>query len=547
MKTSLLTFMSALLLLLGTALNASAYSAGETFEVSMGLEGLITGSSSSKPAYYKFKVNEDGNTCTLVSAQFQNSGVLPTQYRENINIVIPATAEGLTVTAIGSSVFSSCSNVKSITIPETVKEIGNNSFKECRDLVTLNLGGVERIGTGCFYYPGADFQKALKSVDLSNVKYIGNNSFVNFPNLTSVELSPELESLGTGCFQGCSKVELEFPEDSRYAVIDNIVYECNGTGADKQPVSLLMLQPNFKGADITLPATVTNIANRAFEGNTNLRTINLGNVQTVGNYTFMNCKNLTTVMGSENIVNLGSSAFSGCTSLNSFTIGTGCTADAASIAKALEGCTGLQSFVVEEGNPNCRAEDGVLFNKEGTTLVSYMCDNKAEYSVPAGVTTIADGAFNNVGSTLTDLTIGNDVTTVGEGKDLFLRNGASSLEHLTLGSKVESIGNMAFYNCANIRTVACDAVTPPAIPSKWVFSYDTCNNAELIVPEEATDAYMNAKGWKEAFGNRVTTGVKNVMVEDTEGGAYYNLHGIRVDNPRSGHLYIHNGKKLIYR
>lgn len=547
MKTSLLTFMSTLLLLLGAAINASAYSAGETFEVSMGLEGLTTGSSSSKPAYYKFKVNEDGNTCTLVSAQFQNSGVLPTQYRENINIVIPATAEGLTVTAIGSSVFSSCSNVKSITIPETVKEIGNNSFKECRDLVTLNLGGVERIGTGCFYYPGADFQKALKSVDLSNVKYIGNNSFVNFPNLTSVELSPELESLGTGCFQGCPKVELEFPEDSRYAVIDNIVYECNGTGANKQPVSLLMLQPNFKGADITLPATVTSIATRAFEGNTNLRTIDLGNVQTVGNYAFLNCTNLVTVNGSENIVNLGSSSFNGCTSLKAFTIGAGCTADAAAIAKDLGGCTGLQFFEVEEGNPNCRAEDGVLFNKEGTTLVSYMCDNKTEYSVPAGVTTIADGAFNNVGSTLRDLTIGNDVTTVGEGKDLFLRNGASSLEHLTLGSKVESIGNMAFYNCANIRTVACDAVTPPAIPSKWVFSYDTCNNAELIVPEEATDAYMNANGWKEAFGNRVTTGVENAMVEDTEGGAYYNLQGIRVDNPRSGNLYIHNGKKLIYR
>lgn len=546
MKTSLLTFMSALLLLLGTVLNASAYSAGETFEVSMGLDGLTDGSyNSSKPAYYKFKVNEDGNTCTLVSAQFQNSGVLPQQYRKNINIVIPATAEGLTVTAIGSSVFSSCSNVKSITIPETVKEIGNNSFKGCCDLVTLDLGGVEKIGNGCFSHPSSTYQTALKSVDLSNVKYIGNNSFLNFPNLTSVELSPELESLGTGCFQGCPKVELEFPEDSRYAVIDNIVYECNGTGADKQPVSLLMLQPNFNGSDITLPATVTSIATRAFEDNTNLRTINLGNVQTVGNYTFMNCKNLTTVMGSENIVNLGSSAFSGCTSLNSFSIGTGCTADAASIAKALEGCTGLQSFVVEEGNPNCRAEDGVLFNKEGTTLVSYMCDNKTEYSVPAGVTTIANGAFNNVGSTLTDLTIGNDVTNIGS--ELFLRNGASSLEHLTLGSEVESIGNMAFYYCANIRTVACDALTPPTIPSQWVFSYNTCNNAELIVPEEATDAYMNANGWKEAFGNRVTTGVENAMVEDTEGGAYYNLQGIRIDNPRSGHMYIHNGKKLIYR
>lgn len=546
MKTSLLTFMSALLLLLGTALNASAYSAGETFEVSMGLEGLTTGSSSSKPAYYKFKVNEDGNTCTLVSAQFQNSGVLPQQYRNNINIVIPATAGGLTVTAIGGSVFSSCSNVKSITIPETVKEIGNNSFKECRDLVTLDLGGVEKIGSGCFYYPSPDFQNKLTTVDLSKVKSIGNNSFVNFTNLTSVELSPELESLGTGCFQGCPKVELEFPEDSRYAVINNIVYECNGTGADKQPVNLLMLQPNFKGADITLPATVTSIASRAFEGNTNLRTIDLGNVQTVGSYAFMECKNLTTVTGSENIVNLGSSAFSGCTSLNSFAIGAGCTADAAAIAKALKGCTGLQSFAVEEGNPNCRAEDGVLFNKEGTTLVSYMCDNKAEYSVPAGVTTIANGAFNNVGSTLSDLTIGNDVTTIGNGNDLFLRNGASSLEHLTLGSKVESIGNTAFNKCASIRTVTCDALTPPVIPSQWVFSYDTCNNAELIVPEEATEAYKNANGWS-VFANRVTTGVENAMVEDTEGGAYYNLQGIRVDNPRSGHLYIHNGKKLIYR
>lgn len=546
MKTSLLTFMSALLLLLGTVLNASAYSAGETFEVSMGLDGLTDGSyNSSKPAYYKFKVNEDGNTCTLVSAQFQNSGVLPQQYRKNINIVIPATAEGLTVTAIGSSVFSSCSNVKSITIPETVKEIGNNSFKGCCDLVTLDLGGVEKIGNGCFSHPSSTYQTALKSVDLSNVKYIGNNSFLNFPNLTSVELSPELESLGTGCFQGCPKVELEFPEDSRYAVIDNIVYECNGTGADKQPVSLLMLQPNFKGADITLPATVTSIATRAFEGNTILRTIDLGNVQTVGNYAFLNCTNLVTVNGSENIVNLGSSSFNGCTSLKAFTIGAGCTADAAAIAKALGGCTALQSFEVEEGNPNCRAEDGVLFNKEGTTLVSYMCDNKTEYSVPAGVTTIANGAFNNVGSTLTDLTIGNDVTTIGS--ELFLRNGASSLEHLTLGSKVESIGNSAFYYCANIRTVACDALTPPTIPSQWVFSYGTCNNAELIVPEEATDAYMNANGWKEAFGNRVTTGVENAMVEDTECGAYYNLHGIRVDNPRSGNLYIHNGKKLIYR
>ena len=253
---------------------------------------LMSGSSSSEPAYYKFTVNEDGNSCTLTSAQFQTSGVLPQQYRQNINITIPATAGGLTVTAIGNRVFGSCSNVKSITIPESVKEIGDYSFQGCSSLVTLNLGGVEKIGNSCFYFSGADYQKKLTAVDLSKVKVIGNNSFVNFPNLVDVTLSPELESLGTGSFQGCPKVELEFPENSRYTVIDKIVYECNGTGADKKPQTLLMLQPNFNDADVTVPATVTSIASRAFEGNSSIQSIDLGNVQTVGNYAFMNCPKL---------------------------------------------------------------------------------------------------------------------------------------------------------------------------------------------------------------------------------------------------------------
>lgn len=545
MKRKLLTFLTSALLLLGTALNASAYSAGDTFEVSMGLEGLPSGSSSSKPAYYVFKVNEDGNSCTLTSAQFQSSGVLPQQYRKNININIPASVNGLPVTAIGSHVFGGCSNVKSINIPESVKEIGDYSFTGCCDLVTLNLGGVEKIGNGCFYHAGSDFQKALTKVDLSNVKVIGSNSFVNFPNLVDVTLSPDLESLGTGSFKGCPKVELEFPENSKYTVIDRIVYECNGTGADKKPQTLLMLQPNFDDAIVNVPTTVTSIASRAFDGNSTIQSIDLGNVQTVGNYAFMNCTNLVTVEGSENIINLGSSAFSGCTSLNAFTIGAQCFADASGIKSALKGCTGLQSFEVEAGNPNVKAEDGVMFDKSGTTLIAYMCDNKTTYSVPQGVTTIEDGAFNNVGSTLTHLTIGNDVTTIGS--ELFLTNVASSLEHLTLGANVKSIGNTAFYNCGHISVVESLAVVPPTIPNKWVFSYYTCNNAELRVPDEAKTAYETANGWKDAFGDRVVTGVENVYIETTDNGTYYNLQGIRVDEPRAGRIYIHNGKKLIYR
>ena len=78
-------------------------------------------------------------------------------------MTIPATVNELKVTAIGNRVFGSCSNVKSITIPESVKEIGDYSFQGCSSLVTFNLGGVEKIGNSCLYFSGADSLLSTKN------------------------------------------------------------------------------------------------------------------------------------------------------------------------------------------------------------------------------------------------------------------------------------------------------------------------------------------------------------------------------------------------
>ncbi len=48
-------------------------------------------------------------------------------------------------------------------------------------------------------------------------------------------------------------------------------------------------------------------------------------------------------------------------------------------------------------------------------------------------------------------------------------------------------------------------------------------------------------------GTPKPTGVENITVEDNDDAPYYNLQGIRVANPQPGNLYIHNGKKLIFR
>lgn len=540
MKSKIFTLLA--VLMLTSALFHASAAAGDTFEVPMGIDGLKAGSygtDANKAAYYTFTDNGDG-TCTLTRAAYNTSGVLASNLRNGFALNIPATANGLTVTAIGNDAFYQSSKFTSITFPESVKTLGDDNFKGCAILTTLNLGGIETIGNRCFYYSGENYQTKLTDVDLSNVKSIGSNSFTNFPNLSNITLSPELENLGTGSFSGCPEAELSFPEDSRYMVIDGIIYECEVAGGD--PASLLMVQPNYNGTTVTIPATVTAISSRAFQGNTTLQSIDLANVKSIGNYAFMGCSSLATATGSASLQTLGTSAFSGCTSLQSFELGAECTPE--NLAKVFSGCTGLQSFTVAEGNPSYSAADGVVFNADGTTLIAYMCDNKAEYSVPSGVTTIAKGAFNNAKNTLTSLTLGNDVTTIDE--DLFEYGSGSSVENLTIGAKVSSIGATAFYECNNIGIVNCEAVIPPAIPNQWVFSYNTVNNAELKVPAGSEDAYKAANGWN-TFADRITTGIEGIEVEATDSGDYYDLRGMRADAPRAGQIYIHNGKKIIYR
>ncbi len=61
------------------------------------------------------------------------------------------------------------------------------------------------------------------------------------------------------------------------------------------------------------------------------------------------------------------------------------------------------------------------------------------------------------------------------------------------------------------------------------FTYDTADLGSLKV--NGTDA----------------TGIDNIAIDNADNAPYYNLQGMRVDCPVPGALYIHNGKKLIFR
>lgn len=137
-----------------------------------------------------------------------------------------------------------------------------------------------------------------------------------------------------------------------------------------------------------------------------------------------------------------------------------------------ESCENLISINVDENNPQYLSVDGVLFNKDKTTLIQYPAGKtNEEYTIPDGVTSIGEGAFYecknlkyiNIPSTvkgieccafkgctnLTSITIPESITII----EHCVFQGCTSLTSISIPDSVICIGDEAFYECSNLETV----------------------------------------------------------------------------------------------
>jgi hypothetical protein len=181
-----------------------------------------------------------------------------------------------------------------------------------------------------------------------------------------------------------------------FTIIDNVVTgntSCTGT--------------------VTIPNTVTSIAGTAFPSASLVTAV---------------------VFASPSIVaSIGDQAFINATGLSSITIPTSVTA----IGTAAFGNTSsLTSISVDGTNPNYKDTDGVVFSKDGATLVAYPSGSaRTSYTTPSSVTSIYGGAFRT----------------------------ASRLTSVTIGSGVTTIGSSAFYNNSSLVRVDFEGLTAPAV------------------------------------------------------------------------------------
>ena len=113
------------------------------------------------------------------------------------------------------------------------------------------------------------------------------------------------------------------------------------------------------------------------------------------------------------------------------------------------GCTALEYIEVEEGNPVFCSVDGVLFDKEKSSLYTYpAASTRTAYTVPESVKEIANSAFAH-NQHLVSVTMPDEVTRLG----FSVFDGCTNLEEVRLSSNLTALPGSLFSQCEHLKSV----------------------------------------------------------------------------------------------
>ncbi len=505
---------------------------------------------------------------------------------------------GTSVTTIGNSAFSSCEALTVLTIPNSVTKIGNSAFAQCGKLTTIIISdNVKEFGTSIWsqctsiqyiYYYAKPLTEANTNIfpqsiystaylwqrDLSDVAPW--NAFTKRGQTSYREFNYTYEG------QTMRYWVLDF--DKRTATTkavngnlegDVIIPPVVKDGGTEYTVTTVGQNTFGKCSNlksVTLPNTITKIESYAFYGCLTLKQVNIPSsvqkisqfafyycsllpsitlpegITTIENAAFAYCEALKSITFPQSLTEIGNQAFTHCESLTSVTIPSGVEilGKASTLSSELNpfgGCEKLTEINVEADNKNFTSQDGVLFNKDMTTLIGYPAGKKGEtYTIPTTVNKIGSDAFY-ASVNLTSIDIPENVSEL-------CRHSFSSckFKSIHIPASITTFGEEVWYGNDEIEKVYYAAKQPVAA-SEDLFPKATYESAVLYLPKEAVEAAKTIQPWSLFQKKEALAGVDDLLIDGYENGPIkvYNLQGLYVSDqianlPKGLYIVCQGGK-----
>jgi len=420
--------------------------------------------------------------------------------------------DNLTTIIIGDGVtqlsdqFSGKTKLATITLPDSLRTIEYNSFRNCSALKAINIpDSIRTIGQSAF--GGCS---NLTSIVLNDsLRTIGPSAFFSCSGLTEIIIPDKVKSIEYGTFSGCTALEkvtigngvtnISTSSDTFYGC-DNLTTIIIGDGVTQ-------LSDQFSGktklANITLPDSLRAIEYNAFRDCSALKTINIpDSIRTIGQSAFGGCSNLTSIVLNDSLRTIGNYAFSGCSSLDSIAFPDSVTYLA---YESFANCeklrivnmgTGIKSVDNSYNTfANCPNIEKVYFSSQFTTIPTLFngktklttvilgdsvktiaanafsgCAALENINLPKTATTIGNYAFHGC-TALTAITLPDSLRTLGD----YAFN-ASGLKSVTIPGKLKTLGSQTFAECPNLQTV----VLGDSIESITTDYYGTFQGSPLV-------------------------------------------------------------------
>ena len=388
------------------------------------------------------------------------------------DVLIPDEINGEPVVCIAASAFEGNETIVSLSLPDSVTQLGSFIFYNCPSLRMIrfgkNIGNQYTVIAG--YCPNLEYlavdpenkivysdrnciiEKETKTLimgcggsiipDDGSVLIIDGYAFQDCTALTSITVPSPVTTIEKYAFNYCTDLVSVEISDSVTSIEDHAFLGCQSLKNVRLPAHITLLEGSvFEGCtaleEITVPAEVTKIDSECFYGCTSLKNVHLPDgLKELHNYAFDKCSSLESITLPAGLEHLGS-AFAYCTSLREIAIPDGVEE---LFSGTFAGCT---SLVRVKFPPTLYRIPRTLFMD---------CTSITEVIIPDGVPEIEPYAFS----------------------------GCTSLKSVTIPASLKYVRKDIFEECTSLETINFKGSKEQWDLLSWEENDDCLKNAKIV-------------------------------------------------------------------